>query len=78
MLIKTIFLISSSDSIGNQQCSLAQMKSLIEQNFSIIIDESQFENLVRFLRSNTIKADESNNEEKIDWIDLFKKFSSIE
>jgi hypothetical protein len=54
-------------------CSLATLRKLIEQRFSIIISNSQFDKLIAFLN----KTDECEKTGVINWTEMLNKFSEI-
>lgn len=73
------------DSIGatNQiKCSQKYFKRLLEQKFSIVIGDDQFDGLLEFLnQKKTEKVDTSSTDESmasVEWFELFKKFTEIE
>lgn len=60
-------------SVPRNYCALDTMKRLLEQRFSILISNAQFDRLLQFLG----KLDEAKRTGLVNWTDMFKKFSEI-
>lgn len=60
-------------SVPRNYCALDAMKRLLEQRFSILISNAQFDRLLQFLGN----YDEAKRTGLANWTDIFKKFSEI-
>jgi hypothetical protein len=72
------------DSIGStnqHKCSQNYFKRLLEQKFSIVIDDSQFAGLLEFMNQKLEHGVQVRGEEvlaAVEWFELFKKYTEIE